>query len=169
MLQAVWSDVVSELAHLAAAMGVAGDRIEDVLQEVFVAGWQRGPACADRQQLKWWLIRVMTNRCNLVHRRRARWRRMWQKVTRLSSALRMNESLQGGAFVREEREMVAEALEDLPPRQRAVLVLRYFEDYDSKQIGRILQMPDSTVRSHLRKARKALADKLTRAGYEYNE
>jgi len=53
----------------------------------------------------------------------------------------------------------------MKPLHRSVLVLRYFQGLDSKEIGRILDMPDSTVRSHLRVARKILADELKRAGY----
>jgi DNA-directed RNA polymerase specialized sigma24 family protein len=48
---------------------------------------------------------------------------------------------------------------------RSILVLRYFTGLDSREIGRILEMPDSTVRSRLRAARQRLALELRRAGY----
>ena len=40
----------------------------------------------------------------------------------------------------------------LPPAQRAVIALRYWEDLTHKQIGDVLQMPEATVRSHAHRA-----------------
>jgi DNA-directed RNA polymerase specialized sigma24 family protein len=51
---------------------------------------------------------------------------------------------------------------------RTILVLRYFAEFDSKEIAKILEMPDSTVRSHLRAGRQQLALELKRAGYQYD-
>jgi RNA polymerase sigma-70 factor (ECF subfamily) len=65
----------------------------------------------------------------------------------------------------EEQALVHRALERLEPRLRSILVLRYFTGLDSGEIGRVLQLPDSTVRSHLRAAREKLALELRRAGY----
>jgi RNA polymerase sigma factor (sigma-70 family) len=56
-------------------------------------------------------------------------------------------------------------LDGLEPALRSVLVLRYFAELDSKEIGNILGLPDSTVRSRLRAARRKLAWELKRAGY----
>jgi RNA polymerase sigma factor (sigma-70 family) len=39
------------------------------------------------------------------------------------------------------------ALQQLPPRQRAVLVLRYFEDYSERQIAEALACRPGTVKS----------------------
>jgi RNA polymerase sigma-70 factor (ECF subfamily) len=67
----------------------------------------------------------------------------------------------------EEESLVRTALERLDPRDRAILTLRYFAEFDSKEIGHILKMPDATVRSRLRVARQQLADELKRLGYHH--
>src|SRR5690606_29512147 len=118
MLQDAWCAVSGELARLAAAMGVGADEVDDLLHEVFVVAWERGPVCTDAQQWKWWLIRVMVNRCRLVHRRRSRWRRMWQTVARLRSRAAPADGLRR-ATEQEERQAVGRALDDLPAVQRA--------------------------------------------------
>ncbi|UCD53634.1 MAG: hypothetical protein JSW27_09585 [Phycisphaerales bacterium] len=46
------------------------------------------------------------------------------------------------------------------------LVLRYFCDMKSAEIGQTLEMPASTVRSLLRKGRLALAQALMKRGIE---
>lgn len=175
VLEGLWSDVSPELARLARAMGVVADRVDDVLQEVFVAAWEKAPSGVDRQEMKWWLIRVTTNRCNLEHRRRKGWRRVLEKVGWVravaASGFRSPRRAEGAEAVAaaEERELVRQAVERLPPVQRSVLVLRYFEHYDARQIGEILDMPHATVRSHLRRARRALARTLVEAGFEVDD
>jgi len=49
------------------------------------------------------------------------------------------------------------ALATLPPRQRACVVLRYFDDLTDSQVAEILDCSVGTVKSHLFRARKALA------------
>ena len=58
---------------------------------------------------------------------------------------------------RELKTEVEAALSQLEPVLREVVVLRYFSDFDSREIGDMLGIPDSTVRSHLRSARQQLA------------
>lgn len=48
------------------------------------------------------------------------------------------------------------ALLALPRQQRAVLVLRYFEDRTAVETARVLGMPESTVASHTRRGLAAL-------------
>jgi RNA polymerase sigma-70 factor (ECF subfamily) len=55
---------------------------------------------------------------------------------------------------------LAEAMKDLSPTQRAVVVLYYYEDRPTAEIVEILGMSQSTVRVHLSRARRHLADLL---------
>jgi RNA polymerase sigma-70 factor (sigma-E family) len=55
-----------------------------------------------------------------------------------------------------DRQTLWELIRDLPTRQRAVVVLHFYEDLDDASIGRILGCAPSTVRVHLRRALKTL-------------
>lgn len=55
---------------------------------------------------------------------------------------------------------VARAVGVLAPMQRAAVVLYYWEDRPVAEIARLLQVSDSTVKQHLHRARKRLADLL---------
>jgi RNA polymerase sigma factor (sigma-70 family) len=53
---------------------------------------------------------------------------------------------------------LAEALRTLAPMQRAAVVLYYLEDRPVAEIAHILRVSDSTVKQHLHRARKRLAE-----------
>jgi RNA polymerase sigma factor (sigma-70 family) len=59
-----------------------------------------------------------------------------------------------------EREAVRQALQHLKPRQRAVIILRYYEDLNDADIAEALHCGPSTVRSLLARARTRLRDQL---------
>jgi RNA polymerase sigma factor (sigma-70 family) len=168
MLEAVWADTSLELSRLASSMGINADRIEDVIHDVFHLAWTRGAKCGSHDQIRRWLVRVTINHCNLLHRRQHRWRRAWTQMVRIRETFLSPRDVSGheNALTNDDRQLVTLALDELPPKQRNVLVLRYFQGYDSTTIGRILEMPPTTVRSHLRKARMTLASQLRKVGYE---
>jgi RNA polymerase sigma-70 factor (sigma-E family) len=55
-----------------------------------------------------------------------------------------------------DRQTLWALIRELPTRQRAVIVLRFYEDLDDDAIGHILGCAPSTVRVHLRRALKRL-------------
>lgn len=59
-----------------------------------------------------------------------------------------------------ESDRVLQALGALTPRQRAVIVLRYYAGYRSTEIAGILGTSPPTVRVHLMRARRRLAELL---------
>ncbi len=82
LLESVWNDTASELSRLASAMGLPVERVQDVLQDVYLVGLQKCPRVVGRDELRRWLFRVTVNRCNLEHRRGHR----WQAVLYLATA-----------------------------------------------------------------------------------
>lgn len=165
LLREVWEEAASELSRLVCAMGIDRDRVEDVLQEVYLAAWQKGPSGADRTDLRRWLFKITANRCNLEHRRGKRWQTVLKTVAKFWITSPAGNEPEESASQNEERELVHQALDSLEPHLRTVLVLRYFLEWDSKEIGHVLAIPDSTVRSQLRSGRKRLALALRQAGY----
>lgn len=164
LLQSVWEEASPQLVRMVAAMGIGPGRREDVLQDVYLAAWQKAPADAGPVQLRRWLIRVAINRCNLEQRWRRRWQAVWQRLAWRRSEGESSDAMTSQA---EERELVRGALARLKPHARSLLVLRYFAELDSTEIGKILEQPDATVRGQLRAARRQLAAELERAGYRH--
>ena len=79
-------------------------------------------------------------------------RRTLLRPRRAAPAMPAPDPAQGVA----ERDAIWRALGSLPPRQRAVLVLRYFEDLDEAAIARVLGVSTGTVKSQASKALTSL-------------
>ena len=166
LLQSVWDATVQELLRLVRALGIDAAGAEDLLQDVYLTAWRKRPDGIERVELRRWLFRVTTNRCHLEHRRRARWQNVWRSIAGFWRTTDL-QTPQTTAVETEQQAWVRRALARMKPRQRSILVLRYFAEFDSKEIGKMLELPDSTVRSHLRTARRQLAQELKRAGYNH--
>ena len=167
-LATVWTEAAAEIERPVRAMGVPPGRAEDVLQDVYLTGWQKRPGGLAPTELRRWLFRVAVNRCDLEHRRQHRWQRLWQGW--LASTAPQWKHVRGDAAEaagrEEDRKLVRKTLDRIEPLLRTILVLRYFAELDSQEIGKILELPDSTVRSYLRAGWQQLALELKRAGYE---
>lgn len=165
-IAAIYEATWPRLRRIAAGLALRAADAEDALHDTYVALLQRGPtACrglsaADAER---WLVRVLVNRCLLLHRRRGRWRR-W--LTRSAGWWRSGWTVTGetGFEASEARQVMRAALESLPEDERVCLVLRYFCELDSAEIAALLEIPAGTVRSRLRRGRLALAEPLLAKG-----
>ena len=127
------------------AFGLTGDRwaAEDIAQatlaRAFVA-WRRVRRADDPDA---YLRRILVNTSN----RRFRRRRVAEQPGDPPET-----AVEGPADLVGERTALLAALRQLPPRQRAVVVLRYWEDLTDTQIGAALGCSPGTVRSQLSRA-----------------
>ncbi len=61
------------------------------------------------------------------------------------------------------------ALMELTTDNRSVIILRHFEDLSYEEIGRVLKIPERTVKSRLFSARKQLRDILVKRGVQTHD
>jgi|GEM_PF-2340417 len=158
-LEACFARWRGDLARLTAALGIQGERREDVLQEVYLAARAKCPVGLEDDALRRWLFQVTANQCRLEHRRRKRWEEVFAALTFWRAGSTSVDSSERA----EQLELtvnVERALSKLSTVEREIVVLRYFCDFDSTQIGEMLSLPAATVRSHLAKVRKQLAKEL---------
>lgn len=163
----VFFQQLPRLRRIAAGIGMVGADIDDVLQSVSVQALERSDCPECEETMTRWLVTTTVNQCLTEHRRRFR-----HRTTKIvKHRLDLEEALTLGVAdttsqvaMAEEREIIRQAMAELDPSLLKIIVLRYFCDVDSSEIGRTLSLSASTVRSRLREARMILARKLLRQG-----
>ncbi len=135
------------------AWRLTGDESDswDVTQEAWI-GISRGIGrLADAAAFPAWAYRIVSNKCRDSVRRKRR-----RREATATYAEWMQREGQETAMVPEQCNSLQEALEQLPGPDRALLSLRYEEQFNTAEIARILDVPEGTVKSRLFYARQRL-------------
>ena len=162
------------IAHCYRMLGSVHDA-EDLVQETYLRGWRSYQAFEERAALRTWLYRIATTACLRALENRGR--RVLPAGVREGSvdpdtdldgnggAYRWLEPLpdtltpESAVTARHSvRLAVATALQELPARQRAVLILRDVVQFSAAEVAELLQTTPTAVNSALQRARTHLAD-----------
>jgi RNA polymerase sigma-70 factor (ECF subfamily) len=152
------------LVHCYRMLGTI-DEAEDTVQEAFARAWQGRHTFRQAISFRAWLYRIATNAClNAIERRKR------DRVDRPSPVgpfpdrlLPGNAPSEAGPEARYDvRESISLAfltvLQVLPPRQRAVLLLRDVLSFRASEVAALLDMSVPAVNSALQRARATLRD-----------
>ena len=123
----------------------------DVLQDTWIVISRRIGGLADPAAFPAWAYRITSNKSRDWIRRRQRMRRADEAYGE-----RWQEAENGGNHTDRQHADLREALADLPGRDRAILSLRYEDDFSTAEIAEILKIPSGTVKSRLYHARQRL-------------
>jgi RNA polymerase sigma-70 factor, ECF subfamily len=121
---------------------------EDTAQEAFTAAFRRWAYIVAYDSPGAWVRRVTCNRAASVLRRRAR---------EAKALMRLAGRTQAYIELDEGDEAFWQAVRRLPPRQAQAVALYYVEDYSVRQIADVLDCSEGTVKTHLSRARGAVA------------
>jgi RNA polymerase sigma-70 factor, ECF subfamily len=144
------------------------DESEDLLQETFLRAWRSRTSFEGRSTFRAWLYRIATNACLDALGRRPR-RLESDEVPWLQPY--PDQLLEGAAPDSEEPDAVVVAketielafmvaIQHLPPRTRAVLILRDVLGWRAKDVAALLETTPAAVNSALQRARAALKERL---------
>ncbi|HEY7142998.1 MAG TPA: sigma-70 family RNA polymerase sigma factor [Streptosporangiaceae bacterium] len=139
-----------ELVRLALLMGVDMGTAEDVVQDAFERLHRRWRQLRDPASGLAYARSSVLNGCRSVHRRAAVARRHAPHLAQIPADT-------GTAAQHADRAEMAAALRQVSRRQREVLVLRYYADLDTAEIGQTLGIRQAAVRSHASRGLAALA------------
>ena len=127
----------------------------DVVQEAFVKAFQSAPKWDGSAEAGPWLARITVNLSIDRWRRNRRRAQTFTPLTESDHAASLADdapSPHRRVEGREAGERVAAALRGLPERQRAVVVLRHYQDMSLEEIAQALGMSLGTVKSSLHRA-----------------
>jgi RNA polymerase sigma-70 factor (TIGR02960 family) len=142
------------------------EEAEDLVQETLLRAWRRRESLEREEWLRAWLYKIATNAC--LDHIKAKGRRVatvesfrdlpWLQPypDRL-----LDEGPDAAVVARETIELTFLAvIQLLPPRQRAVLILREVLEWTAEQVAELLELSVAAVNSALQRARATLRDRL---------
>ena len=154
-----WEALLMENAPLAfrVARGVLRNDAdaEDVAQEALLRAYQNLGRLRERVSFRAWLVRIAF-RLALDRLRAAKRRHLRESQWVFENARRERHSGENAEFQRQ----FDRALEELPEKQRLVILLAAMEGHSLEEVAALLAVPVGTVKSRLFLARKTLAEKL---------
>jgi RNA polymerase sigma-70 factor, ECF subfamily len=130
---------------------------EDVAQEAMLRAYRNFHRLRDRDRFRTWLVRtawrLALDRIRSAGRRERRERAVMEEQSGEAG-------VEGVLATREFERKLAAALDELPEKLRIVIVLAAIEGYDTREVAKLVGVPDGTVKSRLHLARKRLAQAL---------
>ena len=121
------------------------DEINDAISNTTVIVFEKIKTLKKEEFFKTWLTRILINECYKIYNQN-------KKVVYLENVNQEKLTYNDQYVDHEIRSLVKNLDKDL----RQIVILYYFEDFSVKEIAKIIQKPEGTVKSRLSRARKEL-------------
>jgi len=141
------------------------DEAQDCVQETFLRVHQAIDTFRGESQLSTWMHRILVNNCLMKLRKRKPTSavsiddlspRFDAGGCRVDPAWAVPEDLEQTIENRQNRQAVLAAIDELPDKFRAVLVLRDIEEYSTTEAAEALSLSETNLKVRLHRARAAL-------------
>lgn len=135
---------------------------QDIVQEVFLQIHNSIHTVYNPQYLQLWINRITVNKCNMLYRKR---KEILFEESDKDPLIQYAET-EIDYLPREhcrfnsDKEVINYFIDQLPPAQRLMITLMYFEQYSVDEIAMICDIPSGTVKSRLKVARDTLKRKI---------
>lgn len=119
---------------------------EDAVQDAVLKAYSKLRTLRDERYFKTWLIRILMNEC-------------YRKKREQSRLAPLDDSMEISSADEDYSELYSVIMR-LKPKIRLIIVLYYIEGYSVCEIGKILKIPEGTVKSRLYSGRRILKEEL---------
>jgi len=128
---------------------------EDVAQEVFIKIWRALPGFDGRASLSTWIYAITRNASLSALRSR----RPHASMSDPEVLAEVEETASGAAApdATADSQSLMQLLDELPSKQRQVVVLFYMQEHSHEEVAAMLAMPIGTVKTLLHRARARLS------------
>ncbi len=133
--------------------------VDEIMQEVSMALIRQKSPLKDPSKIAPWLYQVAVRQSLMFRRRHGRRRNMEARYANHVETTPRQQSTPNPLdwlIANERRELIRDAIQKLPPKEREILLLKYTQDWTYQQIADHLGVSASAVESRLHRARKNL-------------
>ncbi|WP_166246155.1 RNA polymerase sigma factor SigW [Paenibacillus turpanensis] len=151
-----------KMFHLGLRMLSNRQEAEDIVQETFLRVYMNLDRYDENQKFSTWIYRIATNLC--IDRLRKR-KASYSLDAEISdgegqdfySMLRSEDPTpEDVLLLSETKQKIHNAIRELPEKYKSVVILRYLHDLSLQEIGDVLNMPVTTVKTRVHRGREYL-------------
>lgn len=139
---------------LRTATMIVGDRdiAEDVVQDALVQAWQHLPDLREASALRPWLMRIVVNQCISFKRRLSRTAAFMRNMLSEQETHLIAQAADDYKGRMERDWDLAHAIENLPAKQRDVIILHYYHSMTLPEMARALSTSENTLKKRIQAA-----------------
>ncbi|MFJ7666821.1 sigma-70 family RNA polymerase sigma factor [Lysinibacillus sp. NPDC097195] len=152
ILEKIIDDYAEHLLRLAYFYVKNQHVAEDIVQEVFIKFSEQAQAYEERGQLRAYLSTLTINKSKDYLKSWHYKKCILQEKLFLTQAKKQRDAL----IEAEERSQIGAAILKLPLTYREPILLYYYEELKIADIAQVLELPENTVKTRLKRAREAL-------------
>lgn len=147
------------VARLAMKLLGTPDDAQDAAQEVFLRAYKYLHRLNLEKPIEPWLMRMTVNVCrNIGRKRKLRLTTFSEAEPPETAADHNSRDPYLGIVEDQERQMLRQALNSLPEKERIAITLRDIEGFSTAEVAAILESSETTVRSQVSRARVRMKD-----------
>lgn len=152
-MKEIYESYQSKLSAFLYRITTDSDVIEDVYNEVMMTIWNKSHQFQGNSKVSTWIYAIAQRRCiNIL-------RKSYYKKIIISDDEEMLDRIAGEDrtdVTNETSDLINKAVKKLPPKQRMVVELCYFEGLSYEEISEIMQCPVNTVKTRMFHAKSKL-------------
>ena len=118
---------------------------EDAVQDALIKAWEKRDTLRDTKLFRPWMTRILSNQCKDLLRRRKKW-----------NFYPLEDAAAQEAEMQEADAPVLEAMKKLKPELSLLITLYYADGYSIRELSDTLGIPEGTVKTRMRNARRQL-------------
>lgn len=159
-----WGEIVKryKVSVFGVALGILGNPAdaEDAAQDAFIRAYQGLHTFHLDKRFSTWIFAITANLCKNKLRRD----RLFAPLKYVARATKSHHNPEARLIEDERAQMMREALDQLSPKYRMPLVLRYYGDLEYKDIAEVMKLPEGTIKTRIHRAKSELKKLLEKKG-----
>ena len=147
-MESAYKNYAEKILNQSYRILLSREAAEDIVHDLFISLSRRMQTFKGKSSLGTWLYRVAHNLCLEKLRQEKNRRRLLQEHVNATDSLRDTKI--------EDRDLLQRAMKTLDPEIRSLLWLKEVEGLEISELGRILEVPEGTLKSRLSRSREKL-------------
>ncbi|MYL43935.1 sigma-70 family RNA polymerase sigma factor [Virgibacillus massiliensis] len=165
-IESIMNNYGNEIKRLIYTYVKNKDDTDDITQEVFINIYRKLNTYKGKSSLKSWVYSIAINKSkDYLRSWRFRSEKLKDKLIKFNhSKSRSDEDPLDYAIKQDESDQLIDIILDLPIKYREIIILYYFKELTTKEIGFVLSVKEATVRTRLIRGREKLKNIMTGSG-----